>query len=59
MVKKDQFNDAIESLRGKSASIRSSLSNMKNNVIQALREENMSLKKTELKHLRPSWKVPI
>ena len=45
MVKKDEFDSATESLRGEIAAIRTSLSYMKNDVIQALREENISLKK--------------
>ena len=44
MVKKDEFDSAIESLRGEIAAIRMSLSDMKNDVIQALLEENISLK---------------
>ena len=44
MVKEDEFDNAIESLRGEIAAIRTSLSDMKNDVIQALREENISLK---------------
>ena len=44
MVKEDEFDNAIESLRGKIAAIRTSLSDIKNDVIQALREENISLK---------------
>ena len=46
MVKKDEFDNAIESLRGEIAAIRTSLSDMKNDVMEALREENVSLKNT-------------
>ena len=58
MVKKDEFDNAIESLRGEIAAIRTSLPDMKNDIIGALHEENISFK-TELKHLRPSLKVLI
>ena len=44
MVKKDELDHVTESLRGEIAAIRTSLSYMKNEVIQALREENISLK---------------
>ena len=44
MVEKDEFDNAIESLRREIAAIRTSLYDMKNGVIQALREENISLK---------------
>ena len=44
MVKKDEFDNAIQSLRGEIAAIRTGPSDIKNNVIQALREENISLK---------------
>ena len=44
MVKKDEFDNAIESLRGEIAAIRTSLPDMKNDIIGALREENISLK---------------
>ena len=40
MVKKDEFDSAIESLRG----VRISLSDMKSEVMQVLREKNISLK---------------
>ena len=42
MVKKDELDSTIESLRGE---IGTSLFLMKNYVIQVLREENISLKK--------------
>ena len=44
MVNKDEFDNTFESHRGEIATIRTSLSDMKNDVIQALREENISLK---------------
>ena len=44
VVKKDEFDSAIELLRGETVTIRTSLSDMKNDLIQALREENISLK---------------
>ena len=45
MIKKDEFDSLIESLRGEIAAIRTSLFHMKNAVIlQALREENINLK---------------
>ena len=46
MVKKDEFDNAIESLRGETEAIRTSISDMKNDVIQTLREENINLKNT-------------
>ena len=39
MVKKDEFYSAIESLRGEIAAITARLSDMNNNIIQALREK--------------------
>ena len=54
MVKKDEFDNAIESLRGEIAAIRTSLSDMKNDVMQALREENVSLKNT-IETLEPQF----
>ena len=56
MVKKDEFDNSFESHRGQIAAIRTSLSDMKNDVIQALREENISLK-NRIKTLSPSLKV--
>ena len=44
MVKKDEFDSTIDSLRGGIAAIRTSLSDMKNDVIQVLREEHLKLK---------------
>ena len=44
MVKKDEFDNAIESLRVEIAAIRTSISDMENDLIQVLREENISLK---------------
>ena len=44
MLKKDEFDNAIELLKEEIAAIRTSLSDMKNDAIQALREENISLK---------------
>ena len=44
MVKNDEFDSAIKYHRGEIAVIRVGLSDMKNDVIQALREENISLK---------------
>ena len=44
MAKKDEFDNAIESLRVEIAAIRTSLSDMKNDIIQASGEENISLK---------------
>ena len=46
MVKKDEFDNAIESLREETEAIRTSISDMKNDVIQTLREENINLKNT-------------
>ena len=43
MVKRDEFDNAIESLKEEIAAIRTSLSDMTSDVIQALREENISL----------------
>ena len=51
MIEKNEFDNAIESLRGEIAAIRKRLSNIKNNLIQALREENISLK-NRIKTLR-------
>ena len=47
MVKKDGFDSATGSLWGKIATIRTTLSDMKNDLIQVLREENVSLKKKQ------------
>ena len=44
MVQKDKFDDAVESLRREIAVIRARLSDMKIDVIRALREENIHLK---------------
>ena len=44
MLKKDDFDNVIELLKEEIAAIRTSLSDMKNDAIQALREENISLK---------------
>ena len=44
MLKKDEFDNAIELLKEEIVAIRTSLSDMKNDAIQALREENISLK---------------
>ena len=44
MVKKDEFDNAIKSLRGETATVRTSISDMKNDVIQTWREENINLK---------------
>ena len=38
MVEKDEFDSTTESLKGKTAAVKTSFSNMKNNIIQALRE---------------------
>ena len=43
MAKNDEHDSATESLRGEIAA-NTSFSDMKNDVIQALREENISLK---------------
>ena len=43
-IKNDEFDSAIKYHRGEIAVIRVRLSDMKNDVIQALREENISLK---------------
>ena len=51
MVKNDEFDSAIKYHRGEIAVIRVRLSDMKNDVIQALREENISLK-----NWSPVWK---
>ena len=39
MVKKDEFDSAIESLREEIAAITTRLSDMNNNIMQALREK--------------------
>ena len=57
MFKKSELDSAIESLREEIAAIRASLSNLNNDVIEALHEENVSLK-NRVKTL-PSLKVPI
>ena len=57
MFKKSEVDSAIESLREEIAAIRASLSNLNNDVIEALHEENISLK-NRVKTL-PSLKVPI
>lgn len=57
MFKKSELDSAIESLREEIAAIRASLSNLNNDVIEALHEENISLK-NRVKTL-PSLKVPI
>ena len=44
MIKKSELDSAIESLREEIAAIRTSLSDLKNDVIEALHEENISLK---------------
>ena len=44
MVQKDEFDDIVESLRREIAVIRTRLSDMKIDVIRALREENIRLK---------------
>ena len=44
MFKKSELDSAIESLREEIAAIRTSLSDLKNDVIEALHEENISLK---------------
>ena len=54
MVEKDEFDNAIESLRREIAPIRTSLYDMKNGVIQALREENISLK-NRIKRLKAQF----
>ena len=51
MIEKNEFDNAIESLRGEIAAIRERLPNIKNDLIQALREENISLK-NRIKTLR-------
>ena len=58
MIKRNELESAIESLRGEIEAIRTSPSDRNNIVMQALREENISLK-TELKYLRLCLKVPI
>lgn len=45
MLKKDKFDKAIESLQEKNAAIRMKLSDMKNDLIQSLLEENIRLTK--------------
>lgn len=57
MFKKSELDSAIESLREEIAAIRASLSNLNNDVIEALHEENISLK-NRVKTL-PRLKVPI
>lgn len=44
MIKKSELDSAIESLREEIAAIRTSLSDLKNDAIEALHEENISLK---------------
>ena len=44
MFKKSELDSAIESLREEIAAIRTSLSDLKNDVIEPLHEENISLK---------------
>ena len=44
MVQKDEFDNAVESLREEIAVIETRLSNMKIDVIRALCEENIRLK---------------
>ena len=57
MFKKSELDSAVESLREEIAAIRAILSNLNNDVIEALHEENISLK-NRVKTL-PSLKVPI
>ena len=44
MVQKDEFDNAVESLRAEIAVIETRISNMKIDVIRALRDENIRLK---------------
>lgn len=57
MFKKSELDSAIESLREEIAAIRTSLSDLNNDIIEALHEENISLK-NRVKTL-PRLKVPI
>ena len=57
MFKKSELDSAIESLREEIVAIRTSLSDLNNDIIEALHEENISLK-NRVKTL-PSLKVPI
>ena len=57
MFKKSELDSAIESLREEIAAIRTSLSDLNNDIIEALHEENISLK-NRVKTL-PSLKVLI
>ena len=45
MLKNDEFDKAIEYLQEKNAAIRTKLSDMKNDLIQGLLEENIRLTK--------------